>query len=232
MRRQGSFWLWLAVAIGAFGALVYYLATVFPEAVNDPERRMELVGAIAWTLLVGSAAVVHIREKPSAALKSLGIWLLIAGVLLAGYSYRHEFRALGNRMLGELLPHRGSTGQGTVSFQARAGGGFVVDAEVNGTSVRFLVDTGATDVVLSPADARRLGFDLSKLSFDKRYRTANGIVLGAPVRLKRVAVGPVSVEDVRASVNGADLSHSLLGMSFLERLSSWDVKNGTLTLRK
>lgn len=232
MRRQGPFWLWLAVAIGAFGALVYYLATVFPEAVNDPDRRMELVGAIAWTLLVGAGAVAHIRDKPSTALKGLGVWLLIAGVLLAGYSYRYEFRDLGDRMLAELLPHRAVTGMGMARFPARAGGGFVVDAEVNGTPVRFLVDTGASDVVLSPADARRVGFDMKTLSFDKRYRTANGIVLGAPVLLKRVAIGPVVLEDVRGSVNGADLSHSLLGMSFLERLSSWDVKNGMLTLRR
>jgi len=106
----------------------------------------------------------------------------------------------------------------------------VVEALVDGEPVRFLVDTGASDVVLSPADARRIGFDPAQMSFTRTYNTANGLVQGAPVRLGAVEVGPIRIEDVRASVNGADMRRSLLGMSFLSRLGGYEVSEDALTL--
>ena len=116
-------------------------------------------------------------------------------------------------------------------MRAGLGGHFVVEIEVNGIAIRFLVDTGASDVILSPADAARLGFNLSDLRYIRTYRTANGIVQGAPVRLDRVAVGPIALTNVRASVNGAPMRRSLLGMSFLSRLSGYEVRDDRLTLR-
>ena len=106
----------------------------------------------------------------------------------------------------------------------------MVEALVDGTALRFLVDTGATDVVLSPADAQRLGFDLSSLSFTQLYNTANGTVRGAPVRLRNVSLGPIQLRDVRASINEAPMRSSLLGMSFLGRLSSFEIRGDSLTL--
>ena len=94
------------------------------------------------------------------------------------------------------------------------------------------MSAGVSDVVLVPSDAVRLGFDLSQLNYSRRYRTANGIVKCAPVELGRVRIGPIEVRNVRASVNGAPLGMSLLGVSFLERLSGYSVENGTLTLRR
>jgi aspartyl protease family protein len=232
--RRGPLWLWLLVAALAVTALVLYLATRFPEALRDEENRMSLVASLLWLGLLGASLVVHIRAKPGHALRGLAIWTAIALVLLALYAYRHEFARLKDRVLGDLLPHQGQTAgaEASVAFRARADGHFVIEAEVNGTRVRFLVDTGASDVVLSPADAQRLGFDLAKLDYSRRYNTANGVVLGAPVRLKRVAVGPIALQDVRASVNAATMSHSLLGMSFLGRLSGYEVKDSTLVLRR
>ena len=96
----------------------------------------------------------------------------------------------------------------------------------------LLVDTGASDVTLTPRDARRLGFHLDRLTYDRTYRTANGIVKGARVRLHSLKVGHIVVPDVRASVNSADMNLSLLGMSFISRLSRFEVADGTLTLRQ
>ena len=98
--------------------------------------------------------------------------------------------------------------------------------------IRFLVDTGASDVVLSPSDARKLGFDPDHLKFTRPYNTANGVVWGASVTLNRVAIGPVALDGVAASVNGAAMGQSLLGMSFLGRLSGYAVENGRMTLRQ
>ena len=98
--------------------------------------------------------------------------------------------------------------------------------------IKFLIDTGASDVVLNPSDAVRLGFNLKQLSFDKIYNTANGIVRGAPVKLGRVKIGPIEITNVRASVNGADMVTSLLGMSFLSRIGGYEVVGDRLTLKR
>jgi aspartyl protease family protein len=75
-----------------------------------------------------------------------------------------------------------------------------------------------------------LGFDLKSLKFTRVYHTANGTVRGAPVRLRQITLGPIAMRDVRASVNEAPMTSSLLGMSFLSRLSSYKVSKDTLTL--
>ena len=165
--------------------------------------------------------------------KHAGIWLVIGLVAFTGVSFKDEFTALGSRLLSELLPHRGATVGDQISFRSAHGSShFVIEAEVDGTPLRFLADTGATDVVISTADARQLGIDPSTLRFDKIYRTANGIVRGAPITLKEIRVGPITLKNVRASVNGAPLNRSLLGMSFIGRLSSYSVSGDRLTLKR
>jgi aspartyl protease family protein len=87
-------------------------------------------------------------------------------------------------------------------------------------------------VVLSPADARRMGFDLGRLDFTGRAETANGHVRSAPVRLRELVIGPIRLTDVRAAVNEAEMSESLLGLSFLSRLEGYEVSGDRLTLRQ
>lgn len=230
--RRGPLWLWLLGAAIALTALVVYLIATFPEALVAEENRMRLVASLLWVALIGASVVLHWRARPGHALRNAAVWAAIALGLLVLYSYRNELDRLKDRVFADLLPHRGTTLGATVAFRAQEGGHFAVEAEVDGTPVRFLVDTGASDVILSPLDARRIGFDPAALDYTRRYNTANGVVLGAPVRLKRVTVGPIAVTDVRASVNRAAMTRSLLGMSFLERLSAYGVSDGTLTLRQ
>jgi clan AA aspartic protease (TIGR02281 family) len=114
---------------------------------------------------------------------------------------------------------------------AGAHGHFLVEAVVEGTPLAFVVDTGASDVVLTPADAKRLGFRADELRFTRRYQTANGVVAAAPVTLRELRIGQFSAFDVEASVNGAPLAVSLLGMSFLRQLRGYEVDNDRLILR-
>lgn len=102
---------------------------------------------------------------------------------------------------------------------------------VNGTPIRFVVDTGATSVVLSQEDAERAGFDLSDLQFYNTAQTANGEVRTAPVKLDEVTLGDVTDRGVRAQVNGGELFGSLLGMSYLQR---WHIEigNGKMILSR
>ena len=110
-------------------------------------------------------------------------------------------------------------------------GHFVLEAVVDGVPVTFLVDTGASAIVLTMADARRLGFSPQNLEFSQRFGTANGEVPGASVRLRELRVGQFSLYDLDASVNEAPLAISLLGMSFLDRLDGYRVEDGRLILR-
>jgi aspartyl protease family protein len=109
-------------------------------------------------------------------------------------------------------------------------GQFHIQATVDGTTVRFILDTGASEVMLSTADARRLGIDPGSLSYTRSYQTANGRVMGAPVVLKSVDIGPIHMTDVAASVLENPTDMSLLGMSFLNRLKGYQVQGSNLIL--
>lgn len=221
----------ILLAGAALGGLVLFLAWRFPEALAGRGEKIQLTRVLMIFALVAGAAAVHARRDLSGAVRHLAVWIAIGTVVFAGYAYRDLFSGFGQRMMGELLPHQAIQGaDGSVTLRADATGHFVVEARVDGEAVRFLVDTGASDVVLSPADARRIGFDVAALAFTRRYRTANGIVEGAPVRLARVEIGPIRLTDVPASVNGAAMKRSLLGMSFLNRLSRYEVAGARMTL--
>jgi len=120
----------------------------------------------------------------------------------------------------------------TMRFTLEADRQFHVKAMVGGVPVYFLVDTGASDVLLSQADARRLGIDTGSLSYSQLYRTASGTARGAPITLPEIDIGTIRVTDVNASVSEGDTDGSLLGMSFLGRLSGYEVNGDTLTLRQ
>tara|TARA_R110002124_G_scaffold105164_3_gene255911 strand:- start:47124 stop:47816 length:693 start_codon:yes stop_codon:yes gene_type:complete len=222
----------LMIVIGlALGGLVLFLALQFPEALTTRGEQIQLTHALLLVAVIGGAAIAHGRFQARQALRHAAIWVGIGAVLLLGYSFRAEFQALGDRLMGELLPHRAQeTAAGDVVIRAGDHGHFVAEARVNGVAIRFLVDTGASEVVLSPRDAMRLGFDLKSLSFNRIYQTANGTVTGAPVRLDDIRIGPIVVTDVRASVNGAEMKRSLLGMTFLGRLGGYRVDGDVLTL--
>jgi aspartyl protease family protein len=86
-------------------------------------------------------------------------------------------------------------------------------------------------VVLSPRDARRLGFDPARLDFSRTVQTAGGLVRAAPVRLDSIEIGELKLTSLPALVNPHDLDDSLLGVSFLDRLKGYEVADGSLILR-
>lgn len=110
-------------------------------------------------------------------------------------------------------------------------GHYWAEGVVNGKAVRFLVDTGATAVSLTVDDARRLGLDTGKLSYDYDVLTAQGKARAAAVRLASVSVAGARVEGVDALVIEKGLETSLLGMSYLGRLSKWEASPTALILR-
>ncbi len=111
-------------------------------------------------------------------------------------------------------------------------GHFWADAQVNGRSVRLLVDTGSTTVALTKDDAHSLGLRLDRLSFEQPVLTAGGETRAARVVLDKVAVAGAPVHDVEALVFQDGLQNSLLGMSYLGRLDRFEASRTELTLRR
>ena len=109
-------------------------------------------------------------------------------------------------------------------------GHFWADADIQGRPIRLLIDTGSTVVALTREDAARLGFEPAATEFTRPVRTASGPARAATVRLGRVSIAGVSVSNVEALVIEDGLPHSLLGMSYLGRLSRFEATPGALTL--
>ena len=109
-------------------------------------------------------------------------------------------------------------------------GHYYIDTTVNGAAVRFVLDTGASALVLTQDDARRAGLEPSKLDYFSRAMTANGEVRTAPVRLESLTLGSVTDTNIAAVVNGGEMSESLMGMEYLQRWGRIEIANDTLTL--
>ena len=231
-RRRGPLWLWLLGWLVALGALMWWLVDTFPGVADGGDEPVYLTYRLLWLAALGGALMVLIRARPGMAFKQAAIWVLIGAGLILAYSFRDDAVAIKDRIVAELLPQKGRVVEGgrAVTFQRARGGHFIVEAAVDGVDLPFLLDTGASEVVLTPADAERLGFDLGRLRFNRVFMTANGRVKAASVILDTVAIGPIVVHNVRAAVNGVPMDRSLLGMSFLDRIGGYRVERDTLTL--
>lgn len=224
-------WFWLALFIGGTALLIMFLESRFPGTLGDPDNRLELATKLGWLALIASSIIVGWRTRPKSSLRNAAIWVVIFLALVGFFAFRQDAGLIGQRIMGALAPTQGTMAEdGTIAFGAGPDGHFRIQAIVNGQRVTFLVDTGATDIVLAPDDARRIGFEPANLSFTQFAETANGTVRGASVRLGSLVVGPIDLADMPATVNEAEMSDSLLGMAFLNRLSGWGVQNGVLTL--
>lgn len=109
---------------------------------------------------------------------------------------------------------------------------FWADANINGRQVRFMVDTGASMVALTREDAQRIGIGAEELDFRWEVNTAGGGTRGAYIILDEVRIGNVEVQEVGALVLESDLQQSLLGMSFLNELRSYEVRSSSMIIRE
>ena len=152
-------------------------------------------------------------------------------VLVVGYSYRFELREISERVEAEFVPGHVIAHGRPVEVARAMSGDFDVRAQINGVPVAMVLDTGASSVVLSREDAKAAGLPIEVLSYTVPIETANGRTRAASVRLDRIAVGGLVERSVEALVaQPGQLKTSLLGMSFLNRLQSWEVRGDRLVL--
>jgi len=241
-RQQGKpggggisgFWL-VIILIVLTGVGVFFLADRFPGSLSSDDDQIDLVRSLAILLMIMSSILGVGRLQKSDLpkyLRDIGLWAVIFVVLFAGYSYRDVFENVWDRVSNNLVPGQAYTNPtGDLEFTRASDGHFYIEAFVDNERVKFLVDTGASSIVLSPADAQRLGFDFDKLTFNRIFETANGTGRGASAQVYRMTLGEREFQDVRVSINQAPMSTSLLGMAFLEQFPSFEFRGDKLILR-
>jgi aspartyl protease family protein len=223
------FAIWLAVVIaGGIGLLA--LAQAFPDRVNSDSNIAYLVRTAAVLVLVSTAFLFGRHIPMREVVRNILIWLTVAAILVIGFTYQDEIRDVATRVRAELIPGYPISNAHELILTQSEDGNFYVYGEVNGTSVKFLVDTGASDVTLSPGDAQRLGIDLNTLDFSQIYDTANGAGRGAFYTVRTLSIGALQLSDVSVSINQAPMRQSLLGMTFLSHLASVELRGRKLIL--
>jgi len=216
--------------IAAIVLLLWELATLFPRHASDLDN-VSFISLVAFAVLVMSGLIFRRRASFADVSRSVAIWTGVAAVLVLGYAYQDELAGVYTRVRSELLPSAPTmVGAHTLVLTANNDGGFFVTGTINNLPVRFLVDTGASDIVLTPADAKRLGVDIAELQFTRVYETANGVGRGAPYKIEKLAIGPIAMTDVPVSINQTPMDASLLGLTFLKRLDSFEVRGRKLYL--
>ncbi len=176
-------------------------------------------------LALGAFVVVEFRRDAGSTTRAVLAWGLIflAAIGAAG---------LWQDISREVMPRQAMLDPTRIEVPLGPDGHFHLTAELNGAPVRFIVDTGASALALSPRDARRAGIALDRLVYAGQARTANGIVPTATVRLDRVAIGDIVDENVPAMVIQADIDRSLMGMDYLRRFARISFEGDTMILER
>lgn len=224
-------WLWLGLLVGV-GALVFGLARAFPEAIRTGDDKADLVYQVGVVVLISTALLRGLRGSIGQHLKYVAVWSAIVAVLALGYAYRAEVMGVPQRL--KLAFNVGTPveiGERTLVVPQGEGGHYLVDGLVNGHRVRFMVDTGATETVLSPDDARRIGVPVESLNYGYEVDTANGKGYSAAYDANSLTIGPIALEGFRVMINKAPMGGSLLGMSFLKRLDAFEFRDRQMILK-
>lgn len=176
-------------------------------------------------LFIGGGFLFGYRQKLSTTLQQAAIWVLIfVGVVIA-YGFSDTLKQ-------QIMPSRATQSAQGFEVQRARDGHFYLTLQVNGKNIPFVVDTGATDIVLTQDDAEKIGIDPDTLTYIGRAKTANGVVKTASAVLNRIALGDMVDYDVRASVNGGKMDGSLLGMAYLNRFSEISMRGDRLILKR
>jgi aspartyl protease family protein len=187
---------------------------------------------IAFLVFLGGSVLVMFRERFAKAMQAMLFWMLLGLVLALGYTYRFELRTVYDRLMAELVPGRAATAGRIVEIARGRVGEFNVLTQVNGGTIPMVLDTGASAVVLTQEAAKAAGLPLEVLNYNVTVDTANGRTRAASVTLDRIGIGGLIERSVPALIaQPGQLRTSLLGMSFLNRLESWEVRGDKLIMR-
>ena len=191
-----------------------------------PMENVDL-GRFIYLLILGVAVIGYVIADNRASLGRMArqalAWGLIFVGVMAGYG-------LWNDIIGDIVPRQSVVQNGAIEVPRSRDGHFYLTLRLNDVPVKFVVDTGATAVVLSEADARRVGLDPASLIYAGRADTANGEVATATARIKTVELENLTDLNMRVQVNGGEMNGSLLGMDYLRRFAKIEISDDRLRL--
>lgn len=187
-------------------------------------------GLILGAILMGVIAIIMLssllQSRAGRVFRNGTAWIIIFIVAIAGFGLWEDIQS-------DFMPKQTAfSDQGRVEVPRSPDGHYYMTAVVNGTPIDFVVDTGASEIVLTQEDAARAGLDVGQLQFFGRASTANGEVRTAPVRLESVDIGGIRDTNVPAFVNEGQMFQSLLGMSYLHRWDRIEIADGKLLLSR
>lgn len=188
------------------------------------------IGRMIYLGLLGGALIIWFIAQNRNSLGKTAQQALVWGLLFIGVIAAY---GLWDDVSRSVTPRQTVMADaGRIEIPRAPDGHYHMTAMVNDARIRFVVDTGATDIVLSRQDAAAAGIDLAGLLFTGRANTANGQVATAPIRLDRFSVEGIEDRNLRAWVNEGDMRQSLLGMSYLDRFSRIEIADGRLILTR
>jgi len=226
---------WILIAVMAVGLMLLVAnhdsGSVFGIQ-NDTFASGLYMSLWACVIAVG---LVGSRRHMSQVLRDLAYWLLLILILMTGYQYRFELQDVASRVSAGLVPGSpmsvSSDGRMAVMIDRSRNGHFEARVDMNGATVRTLVDTGASVTVLTYADAGRIGINVERLAFTTPVMTANGRANAARATVDVMSLGGIERRRVPVMVAEAGrLEQSLLGMQFLSSLSSFEMRGSRLIL--
>lgn len=223
-----------SLVIGMALSLAVLIATSDSDPISNLLRHDagSLIVKVALLVFVGGLVLTLFRHRLAQALEAMAFWTVIVLLLVIGYSYRFELRNVADRVVAELMPGHVAGHGRMVEVVRRTTGDFAINVQINGVRVPMVLDTGASSVVLTLEAAKAAHLPLEVLNYTVTVDTANGQTRAAPVTLDKVAVGGLIERNVPALVvKHGQLKNNLLGMSFLNRLASWEVRGDRLSMR-
>jgi aspartyl protease family protein len=225
--------LWLLLAILA--TILLLLVAKGDSSIMAKQKPSDVVALavnIALAAFVGALVLTLLRKRFSHALETAMLWLAVALLLVLGYGFQSELRDVSDRLLAEYLPGRAMSRSRVVEITRGGQGNFAVAAHLNSARISMVLDTGASSVVLTQDAAKAAGLPIEVLTYTVPIETANGRTRAAPVTLNSLAVGGIVERSVPALIaQPGQLRTNLLGMTFLNRLESWEVRGDKLVMR-
>lgn len=236
-------WIGVLICVAAGGVALLAEPATLPVFSDLPRMGM----ACALLVVAAASALLGLLSPSWSIARQASNWSAVA---LAAVAIGSNFNEAASMLLADRpvaedaaaeqpapaaprAPSQLSHAGRSVSIKAGDHGHYVAKVEIERTPVTVLIDTGATKVVMSYEDADRIGLKPFSLDYKAPVSTANGIVRAAPVTLDRVEISDIQVRDVEALVLPAGaMNGTLLGMSFLNRLASFRVADGTLILQQ
>lgn len=189
------------------------------------DQIMQLTYLVLLGAAIGGSAIVAGRKNMGKMAQQAAIWALIFIGVIGGYG-------LWEDISNDVNPRQAIVDDSTVAIPRSPDGHYYLTLDINDKPIRFVIDTGASQVVLSQNDAQRLGIDPATLNFSGAANTANGVVRTAPVVLDQVRLGAITDQSIPAVVNGGAMDASLLGMTYLGLYSRIEISNGQLVLNR